>query len=91
MEYSFIVGILSNFDFSISGWIFFVSALVLILIALSSLLYVFTRSKTLQVKILLFVIFLFFGLIIFGVTGLLVFAFTIFACYAFITDFTKDY
>ena len=91
MEYSFFVGILPNFNLSFSGWIFTVAALLLMLVGLSSLLYVHIRTKTLPIKIGLFIGFVFSGLIVFGVVGSVFFALSYFASYSFITEFTKDF
>lgn len=91
MEYNFFVGILPNFDFSVSGWMFFAVVTLLMLVGASSLLYVFCKPKEFQTKIVVLMGYLFGGLIVFGVLGLVLFALTYFSCYAFITDFSKDY
>jgi hypothetical protein len=91
MEYSFFIGILSNFDFTVGGWVFFGAALLLVLLASSSLLYVFTKPKAIQFKIAVVMAYICIGLIFLGIVGMIIFALTYFISYAFITDFTKDY
>lgn len=91
MQYSFFVGILPNFDLSVSAWIFTVTAMLLLLVGASSLLYTYMRSKKLSNKIAAFIGFSLSGLIIFGIVGFVIFALAYFASYAFISDFTKDY
>jgi hypothetical protein len=91
MQYSFYVGILPNFDLSISGWIFAVIAMLLLLVGGASLLYSYSRSQKLPIKIGYFIAFSLSGLIFFGIAGVIFFALAYFASYAFITDFTKDY
>lgn len=91
MEYSFFTGILPNFDFTFAGWIFFAAALLLVLVGVGSLLYVFVKPRPLQLKIGVTVAYIFTGLLLFGIAGMVIFSLTYFASYAFITDFTKDY
>ena len=91
MNYSILIGIASSFDFSFSGWLFFLIMAELTLIGLSVFLLGKISGNPIQIQIFYVLGMIVSCFLLFGLVGLFLSALTYFICYSFISDFKKDF
>ncbi len=97
MEYSYLIGVLTNFDLEILQWLFYVLFSTIILAGVSTIILTGVPSlihlNRKLVKFQPYIIFAYFvlSLVLTGIFGLLYVVITHFITYAFISDFKKDY
>ena len=82
------IGVLSEFDFSISGWIY---TLIFLMLLISFLFVLILNIKTIKQRQLFSFFACLSSLFIFGIAGFFILTALFFIIYALKSDFKKDY